>query len=67
MGPLPVRESLAHAVQIVRGLAVAHDKGVTHRDLKPENLFITLDGTVKILDFGLAKLLDQRDAQRRSA
>jgi serine/threonine protein kinase len=55
-GPLPVRKAIDYALQIVRGLAAAHDHGIFHRDLKPENIFITRDGHVKILDFGLAKL-----------
>lgn len=52
---LPVRKAIDYAVQIARGLAAAHAKGITHRDLKPENLFLTKDGLIKILDFGLAK------------
>jgi serine/threonine protein kinase len=52
---LPVRKAIDYAVQTARGLAAAHAKGITHRDLKPENLFLTKDGLVKILDFGLAK------------
>jgi eukaryotic-like serine/threonine-protein kinase len=54
-GPLPLRKAVDIAAQIARGLAAAHDKHIVHRDLKPENVFIATDGTVKILDFGLAR------------
>jgi len=54
-GPLPVRKAVEYCVQVASGLAAAHDKGITHRDLKPENLFVTREGGVKILDFGLAQ------------
>ena len=60
-GPLPQRKALDYAVQIAHGLAAAHEKGIIHRDLKPDNLFVTGNDRVKILDFGIAKLVAPND------
>jgi serine/threonine protein kinase len=60
-GPLPIRAAISYAVQIAAGLAAAHEKGIVHRDLKPANVFLTSAGGLKILDFGLAKLLPSGD------
>ena len=60
-GALPLRKAVDYAIQMAHGLAAAHERGIVHRDLKPENVFLTADGRVKILDFGLAKLRPELD------
>ena len=60
-GALPESKAIGYGVQIANALAAAHDKGIVHRDLKPENIFVIRDGSVKVLDFGLAKLTHREE------
>ena len=61
-GPLVLDEAIRRAAQVAEALDVAHRKGFVHRDLKPANIMIASDGTAKLLDFGLAKLVTDADA-----
>src|SRR5207245_9948801 len=60
------RKAIDYGLQIAKGLAAAHEKGIVHRDIKPDNIFITNDGHVKILEFGLAKLTSPTDGTSQS-
>lgn len=62
-GPMPLAEALEATAAVLDVLAVAHDKGIIHRDLKPDNLFLTDDGVVKVLDFGIARLRERTRSQ----
>ena len=64
--PMVQRRAIDYALQMAHGLAAAHEKGIVHRDLKPDNIFITSDGRVKLLDFGLAKLTQPDGGQVRT-
>ena len=64
-GPIPLAEALPIAKQIAEALEAAHEQGIIHRDLKPANVKVREDGTVKVLDFGLAKTRGARDERRR--
>ena len=66
-GAIPLDEALPIAKQIAEALEAAHEQGIIHRDLKPANIKVRADGTVKVLDFGLAKAMEPRARQRRSA
>ncbi len=66
-GPITQKQAVDYALQVIKGLSAAHEKGIVHRDLKPENLFVSKDGHVKILDFGLAKKVEAVAPQEQTS
>ena len=64
--PLSARRAIEYAIQIASGLSAGHERGIVHRDIKPDNLFVTNDGRLKILDFGLARMIDSDDGTATS-
>jgi eukaryotic-like serine/threonine-protein kinase len=65
--PLATGKAIEYAIQIASGLAAGHDRGIVHRDIKPDNLFVTKDGRIKVLDFGVARMVDPESAADATA
>ena len=64
--PVPLRKAIEYATQVGHGLIAAHERGIVHRDIKPENVFVTREGRVKILDFGIARLTDVDEGPQKT-